>query len=405
MLLKNLYCHIGFLGTFILLFGCSKEQPDNNPKVVWQAHINTKTPMGCFKPLLYQNKVIVSVDSPKIAETLLFFDKNTGQFIQKWSDPLDNQKDGIEAGYKTYLYKEYLIFGVKNKTYIVNLNDATTKMKKSYTPFYGCMRDITGMGSKIFRVLCNGAYDDASEDYLTEYDIDTETYRTVLSEKGRNGYQTGMNNPTVNRNSIGDTMLTYANVFYNYVKKDSKPLLIRYNLSRKDTMPTIVLEPTNPWYGVSRNTLLEKEQIYLFVGEKLCCFNVVTGMLVWSKRFSTLFSSVTPIVVNNKLYVTNEDGFLYGLNANDGTELWKTKVSGTCSDPEYLNGVLYLVGGGDGLLHAIDANTGEHIYKFTCPDEAINSNFWWQRNVTIDPNTRRLYVASYGSLFCLEAVR
>jgi hypothetical protein len=31
-----------------------------------------------------------------------------------------------------------------NKTYIVNLDDATTKMKTAYTPFYGCMRDVVG---------------------------------------------------------------------------------------------------------------------------------------------------------------------------------------------------------------------------------------------------------------------
>jgi outer membrane protein assembly factor BamB len=63
------------------------------------------------------------------------------------------------------------------------------------------------------------------------------------------------------------------------------------------------------------------------------------------------------------------------------------------------------VGGGDGLLHAVDANTGAHLYKFRCPDETVNSDFWWQRNVTVDVSAKRLYVASYGSLFCLEAVR
>ena len=64
---------------------------------------------------------------------------------------------------------------------------------------------------------------------------------------------------------------------------------------------------------------------------------------------------------------------MYCLDPATGRQIWKEKSSGTSSPISYLNGVVYFLGGGDGKLHAIDANTGQHLWRLNSPDKAKDS--------------------------------
>ena len=68
-----------------------------------------------------------------------------------------------------------------------------------------------------------------------------------------------------------------------------------------------------------------------------------------------------------------------------------------------MNGVIYFTGGGDGLLHAVDAKTGQHIWKKESPDLARNDGAWFFDSVTGADG--KIYVSSYLSLFCYKAAR
>lgn len=64
------------------------------------------------------------------------------------------------------------------------------------------------------------------------------------------------------------------------------------------------------------------------------------------------------------VYVGSSDGYIYALNANNGSVKWKFKTNGSVhSSPTLHNGVLY-IGGWDTYLYAINAKTGKELWKF-----------------------------------------
>jgi outer membrane protein assembly factor BamB len=58
-------------------------------------------------------------------------------------------------------------------------------------------------------------------------------------------------------------------------------------------------------------------------------------------------------LANNVLYVGSQDGYLYAVNAQNGTKLWDYAAGGTItSSPAYSGGVIY-VGSDDGKMYAV----------------------------------------------------
>ncbi len=88
-----------------------------------------------------------------------------------------------------------------------------------------------------------------------------------------------------------------------------------------------------------------------------------------------------PIVFSGTLYVGSWDGFLYALNAADGTLEWKKDLgrttsklcspntAGVSSAPHVTANGLY-IGGGDDKLYALNPNTGDTLWTFKAGDNS-----------------------------------
>ena len=85
------------------------------------------------------------------------------------------------------------------------------------------------------------------------------------------------------------------------------------------------------------------------------------------------FGSSGFVIQDGKIFGNNDNRFTYCLDLETGRQIWKEESSGSASPISYLNGVLYFMGGGDGRLHAIDANTGKHLWRLRSPDVDKNS--------------------------------
>jgi outer membrane protein assembly factor BamB len=71
---------------------------------------------------------------------------------------------------------------------------------------------------------------------------------------------------------------------------------------------------------------------------------------------------------------------------------------------QYYNGVIYFNGGGNGLLHALNAQTGEYIWQYSSPDLKHNSGAWFDSAISIDKATGRIYTSNYLNALCFEAM-
>lgn len=74
--------------------------------------------------------------------------------------------------------------------------------------------------------------------------------------------------------------------------------------------------------------------------------------------------TTSPLAVNNLVFVGNDAGTVYALDAQTGEAEWKIKtITSVQSSPTVMDGVLF-VGGNDRRVHALDAQTGERKWVF-----------------------------------------
>lgn len=72
----------------------------------------------------------------------------------------------------------------------------------------------------------------------------------------------------------------------------------------------------------------------------------------------------SPAVVDDTVYVGSDDGYLYAIDAETGSEVWSFETGGpVVSSPAFLRHVVY-VGSDDGRLYALSAEAGEEIWTY-----------------------------------------
>lgn len=168
---------------------------------------------------------------------------------------------------------------------------------------------------------------------------------------------------------------------------------------------------TEPGYeaGVDGLPKLFGGQVYHAVGHHLTCHELATGKAVWEKKFNGGFLFSGFLLVYNLLVANCEDGYIYGLNPATGTQVWKEKSSGSSTRLYYQNGVVYYAGGGDGLLHAVEVQTGKHLWKLQSPDVLRDSRAFYQGMVAGLPgqggNTGTIFANTGRNIYAYPAAR
>lgn len=108
-----------------------------------------------------------------------------------------------------------------------------------------------------------------------------------------------------------------------------------------------------------------------------------------------------PVVVNNVLYtLSGQDGNEYALNATTGQQLWKVHI-GWNTAPPYLtppsnavaNNIVYVAGNKN--LYALNAQTGATIWRFT--------RHQYQPNAPVAANNAVYFLSGYATLYALNA--
>lgn len=111
-------------------------------------------------------------------------------------------------------------------------------------------------------------------------------------------------------------------------------------------------------------------------------FDQATGKVVWERDFAeynrsgfigsmvNMWSSGTSAkiaggmsVAYETVYFGSEDGVVYALDANTGDPKWQTSIPGEVLAPPALDEGIALVNTGAGILFALDAETGEELWR------------------------------------------
>jgi len=97
------------------------------------------------------------------------------------------------------------------------------------------------------------------------------------------------------------------------------------------------------------------------------CLDLETGRYIWSYKIyngQTNYLKSSPAVVDGKVYIGSVDSMFHCLDADDGKELWKFKSHDSIdSSPAVIDGKIYF-GTGDGFVTCLNADTGDWIWEY-----------------------------------------
>ena len=118
----------------------------------------------------------------------------------------------------------------------------------------------------------------------------------------------------------------------------------------------LLLDPNNPglgWAATSDATSITSgSNIYTTGSNLVFSIDRTTHKIQWLFKTEDNITS-SPALANNVLYVGGSDGYLYAVDAQNGTKLWDYATGGTItSSPAQADGVIYF-GSNDGKMYAV----------------------------------------------------
>ena len=342
-----------------------------------------------------------------------------GKDVWKWDDRLTNfESEDIEFVYQN---NQYLTYTIGPRNYGIDLSTGQTLWKKEDMSQYDTR--VTGLGTSYFVMADSDKTGDYATYGLYEGDIKTGKQQFIVFPLYQNSYK-GTSKDIYRYGHLGlpflqgtDTLLSIVHQeilvpdSITYTTTDrAQCFLSLYNKTQKQWIYNRIAF-TQP--GISEVLdgvpILDNGLIYHSINRTITCHEVLTGKLIWKQVFDGNFLFSGFIKVNNKILANNEGTYLYALDAQTGSKLWQVKSPGTCSRMQELNGVVYFVGGGDGLLYAVDAESGKVYWKIESPDKSKNSNAFFYNMCSVAPGTNgkkgRVIVSSGLNAFCYEAVK
>ncbi len=375
---------------FLFLARCQKEefattQTDSNGVLIslpyqWKKslHNNGITSNSTFRKAIYYNdNIAIPTTNGTNNRLMTLINPNNGDAIWSWDDRYQPETEDIRIAY-TYQNNNLLTYQKSDRSYCINLDTGTTQWKFRREKPYDVRINSFNNSYITYGSIIN--QDGNREQIAFQGNIQTGELSEFLRANYSGNYVSlvgvgGIIYITQVPNQVTKLLVTYSeplpgwevNSFFGMYDISTNSWGWDRKLLSSPTVNTSVFTPPQ----------IYTNKIIANVGKKLVCHNLNTGNQLWIKPFPQDFLFSGFIIKEDKIIATNEDGFTYALNPIDGTILWKTKTSGTSGRMSYLNGIVYFVGGASGKLHALDINTGAHVWKIDASrlGEQDNNNF------------------------------
>jgi outer membrane protein assembly factor BamB len=373
----------------------SSNTTNNSPEPVWVSSLSTgESIRGLFPPIMTEKSVITLGTQNKIS-VLYNIEKLSGKKQWEWKDFSARGNIIIK---RIHQYQNILVILDRRKLYAINTDTGKTIWISEVSDY--TVPWISGSGQYFFYGLKNAfliGNTASGQQENVSFNLDNVLFIPPVSYI---------------QPETRDTLLlaTGTNLIKDSLGRDFyKTYIVAYNRSKNKLLYQLIAQEGNsspdlgfPTAGLS---VILGNRVYTDVGRSIQCNDILTGNLIWRRKFlgSFYFSSI--IAADGKIFGNSDDeGIMYALNPDTGDIIWQEPTSSASGDMHYMNGVIYIVGLGDGKLHALDANTGKHIWRLTAPDsESSKGQSSFEDAVTGDG--QYIYVRSFLNLYCYKAAR
>lgn len=403
---------LGILTQLLFYSSCREDElPGYNQAInpIWDYNYNVGY-SGSIMPILNGEMVFFSSFkelSPDLSsnDKLIALNKLNGKLIWEWSDFLTDKYAHMPAKRLKYIFSDILAFAVGSQNFAINLSNGETLWKNRTQPSLG---DVRGDKSQIYRIDVYEPQDIGIHcEQLMRANIQSGEWEMIFEVKGGDSLRQGLTVPTFFKHPNGDETMIMANSVVDNTLNETKgyvtPYLINYNKTRNEMIYEVVLDNPGLYSRVDWFPIIEGDLVYLLVETLMVCHNINTGERVWEKRFTGDFLFSGAIIRDGRIYA-NRDGYdptLYCIDALTGSIIWQTLSSGTSSPLEYHKGIIYFIGGSDGLFYVVNATTGQIIYKIKAPSAFEDSNdFFTATGCKVDTIEEKVYLSSQTTAYC-----
>ena len=159
--------------------------------------------------------------------------------------------------------------------------------------------------------------------------------------------------------------------------------------------------------GVLSSPAIVDGKVYIGSQDKyVYCLDANAGTLVWKYATAGIISFSSPAVVGDEVYIGSEDYNIYCLNAKTGTLVWKYATAGIISSsPTIVDGKVYVLSN-DKYVYCINATSGSLIWKYGTEALYIDTSppTFPYANSSPAVVDGKVYVGSDdGHIYCLDA--
>ena len=142
-------------------------------------------------------------------------------------------------------------------------------------------------------------------------------------------------------------------IIYISIQKEGKELLATYNAKTLKLLKTHDILTTEDGLNQARNLfdgmnfhgsrpIFYKEKIYNLSGRFLRCFDPKSEKVVWKTDVGTTKNSQFPVILNNKVYVGNNEGKILEINTINGSVSKTHRLGGAITThPVLHDGMMY----------------------------------------------------------------
>jgi len=308
-------------------------------------------------PVVHGNKAILPGKCDD-ADCLKAVRLDTGEPLWEWLDR-DTMLRKCYYNLKHYIFDDILLLPAGSNLIAISLDNGKTLWRDQRN--WQAESFLEGLGASAFRTY----YDKKNRlARVLAFNVHTGDSRQIKVFPMPDTGNLFVRTPAVAAVNGKDT-ICISSIIHHIPKQITSNQLVFWRLNDGSFQKTITIYPDNLYGdGVTQQGTVNGMKSYWLAGQHLVCISLDNQEELWRDTFPHGMLTSRLFLNDGQLFYACEDETLYALNAENGDMLWQCSIAGTPSRLYVNKGKIYLIGGSDGFLYVIDKNNGTLLFKY-----------------------------------------